>query len=245
MQQMCYRTPENMRKEYDNVKAWLDKAMDIPPEEMAAFFDKRADAYDQVMLGHSGEDYDLIIQYMPKNAQSLLDLGCGSGVQLRDVFQQYPDIHVVGIDKCRALMDQCREKYQDRNLQLIEADYFQYPFEMNRYDVVLSTNSLHHFKFDKKVHIYQKIYQALRSAGTFLESDYMAQDDAFQQLNMDYHDRRRAKYNIPDDVFVHIDIPLTVSRQIQLLTLAGFDRVEVLNKPFATESNSVLIRATK
>lgn len=142
------------------------------------------------------------------------------------------------------MLDELYRRYNDKDIELIEADYFKYPFEEKQYDVVLSTLSLHHFKFEKKKEIYKKIYEATASGGTYFEYDYMAQDEAYEKLNLDFYDKRRAVYNVPDDVFVHIDLPLTINHQIELLEHAGFKNIEILNRPFEG-NNLVFIKAVK
>jgi len=239
-----YRSDEDKIKVYTAVKDWLDTMADVPPEEMAEFFEKRSDIYDEMRMDKFWNDYKIIPDFLPSHFDTMLSIGCGSGFEFTAIYEKYPDIKVTGIDKCTAMLDIFAQKFTDKAIILIEADYFEYPFEQNQYDVVLSVQSLHHFEYEKKKEIYNKIYAATMNNGFYYELDYMAQDEAFEKLNLEYYRNSRKKYNIPDDVFVHIDIPLTVEHQIELLKYAGFKEVEVLNKPFF-ESNSVYLKATK
>ena len=239
-----YRSKEDMIKEYNEVKEWLDSMMDVPPEEIAEFFEKRSDIYDKSRIDKFQEDYEQIPNLLPEHFKTMLNIGCGSGYELSAIFSAYPHIEVTGIDKCRAMLDMFRNRFPEKHIQLLEADYFQYPFEKAQYDVVISVQSLHHFEYEKKKKIYKKIYLATKENGYYYEFDYMAQDDEYEQMNLDYYRKRRQKYNIPDDMFVHIDIPLTVEHQIELLKYAGFHTVEVLNKPFL-KGNTVFLKAHK
>ncbi|QOR35163.1 class I SAM-dependent methyltransferase [Clostridium sp. 'deep sea'] len=242
--QLNYRNKDNMIKEYTETKEWLDKAIDQPVEEIRTFFNKRSDGYDKLRMDEFWDDYKIIPNYLPNKFNTMLNIGCGSGFEFNFIFNKYPNINVTGIDISNAMLDKFRQKFIDKNIELINADYFKYPFEKNQYDVVLSVQTLHHFKYDKKKEIYGKIYHATKDNGFYYELDYMAQDEEYEKICLEYSEKRRKKYNIPDDVFVHIDIPLTIKHQIELLSYVGFTRVEVLNKPFLN-SNTVFLKASK
>lgn len=241
---MHYRSKEAMKKEYDETKAWLVESVKIPVEEIADFFKARVDDYEEVHNRHWPGIYRTMPYYFPEHFDTLLDIGCGSGLECDVIFKEYPDIKFTGIDICGAMLDELYRRHNDKDIKLIEADYFKYAFEKKEYDVVLSTLSLHHFKFDKKKEIYKKIYKATANGGTYFEYDYMAQDEAYEKLNLDFYDKRRATFNVPDDVFVHIDLPLTINHQIELLEYAGFKNIEILNRPFEV-NNLVFIKAIK
>ena len=239
-----YRSKEDRIKEYNSVKDWLDTMTDVPPEEIADFFDKRSDMYDEMRMDKFWHEYKSIPDFLPPHFDAMLNIGCGSGFEFNAIFKKYPNIKVTGIDKCKAMLKIFEQNFPDKDINLIEADYFKYPFEQNQYDVVLSVQSLHHFEYEKKKEIYRKIYMATKEHGFYYELDYMAQDEAFERLNLEYYAKKRRKFNIPDDVFVHIDIPLTLEHQIELLKYGGFKKIEVLGKPFS-KSNTVFLKASK
>lgn len=49
-----------------------------------------------------------------------------------------------------------------------------------------------------------------------------------EALCLKAYEYRRKQYNIPEDMLIHIDIPLTLEHQKELLKNAGFTTVEVL-----------------
>ena len=113
------------------------------------------------------------------------------------IYKKYPNIKAVGIDKCKAMLDlfKKREIYEKKDIELIEADYFEYPFEKSQYYVVITVESLHNFKYEKKREIYAKIYNATKENGFYYELDYMAQDESYEELNLEYYEKRRKKYS--------------------------------------------------
>ncbi|MCK5130105.1 MAG: class I SAM-dependent methyltransferase [Clostridiales bacterium] len=243
--QLSYRTKEQLIEDFAEQTGWLDSSLDIPTEEIGEFFSKRTEGYDKVMMDY-WEDYKTIPDFLPTQFETMLNLGCGCGFEFEVISKKYPDIQVVGIDKSKAMLDAFRQRpfFNKDNFKLIEADYFEYPFEKNQYDVVMSAESLHHYKFEKKKEIYKKIYDATKQDGYYYELDFMSVNNDFEKLNLDYYEKRREKYNVPEDVFVHIDIPLSLEHQIELLKYAGFKKIELLNKPFL-KSYTVFLKASK
>ena len=118
---------------------------------------------------------------------------------------------------------------------------FKYPFEESKYDAAMSFETLHHFKYEKKQQIYNKLYQTIKGGGYYLECDYIACCDEEEELCLESYDYKRKKNNVPEDVFIHIDIPLTLEHQIDLMKTAGFKAVNALYQNCGT----VIIRAEK
>jgi tRNA (cmo5U34)-methyltransferase len=81
----------------------------MPFEEMAAFFDARVDGYEAHMMRNvSGSDrfYLETVRALPlKPGMRLLDLGCGTGLELDALFPLCPDARVTGIDLSRGMLD--------------------------------------------------------------------------------------------------------------------------------------------
>ncbi len=59
--------------------------------------------------------------------------------------------------------------------------------------------------------------------------------------NVHLNNWARKENHIPDDVFVHIDIPLTLEHQIQLMKNAGFKNVHILYE----NKSTMIIKAEK
>ena len=106
-------------------------------EEMQSFFTNRVDGYDEHMIScveGCKEAYQKIAQFVPDDAKQLLDLGCGTGLELEEIFRMYPEMEVTGIDLTEAMLAQLKKKYAHRKLNLINGDYFKEEFGVNHYD---------------------------------------------------------------------------------------------------------------
>jgi tRNA (cmo5U34)-methyltransferase len=204
---------------------------------MADFFAKRINEYDQNHLSHWGDEYDHIADFFENNLGSLLDIGCGTGLELESIFRRFPQVKVTGIDLSESMLNRLREKYSDKAVEIIQADYFKYPFEEDKYDAALSFETLHHFKYEKKQLIYDKLYKAIKNGGYYIECDYIACCEEEEALCLEACEYRRKKNHIAEETFIHMDIPLTLEHQIELIKRAGFYTVDV---PYQRDGTVIL-----
>ena len=91
---------ENTENYMRELKAWLNETENAPLEEMDAFFAQRVGTYEEHMLSHWSEDYVRLAASLPSDTERILDLGCGTGLELDEIYRFFPDMQVVGIDLC-------------------------------------------------------------------------------------------------------------------------------------------------
>lgn len=125
MLQTKRRTPEETAAYLAELRTFLKESRDDPTEGMADFFVKRLDGYEDVHLGHWGGEYAHISDYFDEDLKELLDIGCGTGLELASMYRRFPALRVTGIDLSKDMLSKLAEKYQDRAIELITADYFQ------------------------------------------------------------------------------------------------------------------------
>jgi len=212
----------------------------MPLEDMASFFNSRVDSYEEHMMREDNPIYVEVAQLIPKNpGLKLLDLGCGTGLELDEIFKVNPKVHVTGIDLTENMLQRLRQKHKSRHnqLNLIKADYLKYNFGQNIFDIALSVQTLHHFTREVKIVLYKKIYVCLKQTGFYIESDYFAPDQAFEDFHFTENKRLRAEQGITTGHY-HYDIPYTVENQIGMLKKAGFRSVETLHR---REKGAILV----
>ena len=210
-------------------------------EKMDSFFEIRVEEYDEHMLCEvegCKEGYIKMAQLIPDGTQSLLDLGCGTGLELDEIFKIHPLIHVTGIDLTEAMLCKLKQKHPDKNLKLICDDYFKEDFGKESFDCAISFQSLHHFTQEKKIGLYEKIHSALKEKGVYIECDYMVLTQQEEDLYFSENERKRKEQGISDDIFCHYDTPCTIENQIKLLKKAGFKTVKQV---FRIENTTMLI----
>ncbi len=214
---------EDIPRYMEELKAWLREVRDLPLEEMSAFFRARLGEYEDHMALWK-EAYARLAELIPAEAQTLLDLGCGTGLELDALFARRQDVAATGIDLCPEMLERLREKHPQ--VRTICGDYFRTDLGEELYDCAISVESLHHFKPEKKQGLYETVHRALKHGGVFFLVDYLACCEEEERLLMDFCWEKRKRQGIPEDKFIHFDTPLTVGHETQLLVSAGFSAVE-------------------
>lgn len=207
-------------------------------EKMDVFFENRLTGYDEHMLTTiKGADafYAYTARWLPtKPGSRVLDLGCGTGLELEPYFPLNPLADITGIDLSDAMLHALAEKFPDKALTLIHGSYFDVSFEQESYHAAVSVESLHHFTAEQKLALYRKLAAALKPDGYFILTDYFAESEAQETAYFDTLQKLKQEQNITDDAFYHYDTPLTVEHEIQLLRKAGFSDVRILKSWDAT-----------
>jgi tRNA (cmo5U34)-methyltransferase len=198
-------------------------------EKMDACFEARLVGYDDHMLTEiegAAEFYPATAALLPEaSGAKVLDLGCGTGLELQFYFDENPTAKVTGIDLSAAMLGALKEKFPGRELQLVQGSYFEVALG-DGYDAAVSVESLHHFTQEQKTGLYAKLHAALKDGGYFVLTDYFAPDDAYEQFYFNELHRLKHEQGIADNAFYHYDTPLTVAHETQALLDAGFSRVE-------------------
>ena len=195
-------------------------------EKMAEFFENRLNGYDEhMMTGIEAADefYPFTASLLPTAKGSrVLDLGCGTGLELEKYFPLCPSARVTGIDLSEAMLNALKKKFTDKDITLIVGSYFDVPLGENVFDAAVSVESLHHFTKDEKIPLYKKLHTALRANGYLILTDYFAASDDEEQTHRNNLNALKAEQGIRDDEFYHYDTPLTVQHETEALLEAGF-----------------------
>ena len=214
-------------------------------EKMSDFFEARLDGYDEHMMTaieSADEFYPFTAKQLPTFPDShVLDLGCGTGLELAEYYKLCPSAKVTGIDLSGGMLAELSRKFADKDLQLIHGSYFDVPLGENAFDAAVSVESLHHFTKAEKLPLYARLRAALKENGYFILTDYFALSDDEERMHRQTLNALKAEQGIADNEFYHYDTPLTVQHETEALIEAGFALVEVLNHWGATYT----IRATK
>lgn len=194
-------------------------------EKMDDFFTARVEGYDEHMIANvegCREAYPKVAKLVPHGVQTLLDLGCGTGLELDHIFRLYPQIVVTGIDLTQAMLDKLRKKHPDKALHLICGDYFTVDFGKECFDCAVSFETMHHFSKESKTKLYRRVCDALKEGGVYIECDYMVETQAEEDLWFSENARFRREAGIPHDVYCHYDTPCTIENQLFMFREAGF-----------------------
>ena len=207
-------------------------------ERMDTFFENRLDGYDEHMLRDiegAREFYPFTAKLLPmQEGAAVLDLGCGTGLELGFFFEKNPLAKVTGVDLSQGMLDALKAKFADKDLQLICGSYFEEELGDGIFDAAVSVESLHHFTKEEKQLLYTKLCNALKPGGHFILTDYFAPDEDVEAFFQRELLRLKKEQGISDKEFYHYDTPLTVQHETEALLDGGFSKVEVLKNWGAT-----------
>lgn len=207
-------------------------------EEMASFFENRLMGYDEHMLTTiegAAEFYKFTAVQLPSIEHcAILDLGCGTGLELEEYLVMNPSASIMGIDLSSGMLSALKNKFPDRTLDLICGSYFDIPFGSNRFEAAVSVESLHHFAAEQKLFLYKKLFDSLKSDGYFVLTDYFAESEALEREYFENLRQLKSEQGITDSGFYHYDTPLTIDHEREVLKSAGFSQCEILKNWGAT-----------
>ncbi len=214
-------------------------------EKMNEFFNRRVIGYEEHQLttiDGAQEFYRYTASCLPvQDHAQVLDLGCGTGLELGFYFESNPTAQVTGIDLAEDMLEVLKQKFPEKSLTAICGSYFDIPFGEKCYDAVVSVESLHHFTKEEKIFLYQKAYQALKPGGYMILTDYFAQTEEQEYFYRQGLARLKSEQGISDNEFYHYDTPLTKAHEIEAFRESGFPAVELL----AEWSATAVIKAVK
>ncbi|MBQ8488293.1 MAG: class I SAM-dependent methyltransferase [Pseudobutyrivibrio sp.] len=138
-------------------------------------FTKAADVYES---NHSGiyeickEDYPYISSELEKeDYNELLDCGCGTGPMISLLYEKDSTKHYTGLDITPRMIEVGKSKNL-KGVDWIVGDCENLPFEENTFDVVICSNSFHHYPNPQK--FFDSVHKVLRPGGRLILQDYTA-----------------------------------------------------------------------
>jgi len=117
---------------------------------------------------------------------SLLDIGCGPGFLLFEIYKRNKEVQLTGIDISKSMIKKARkraEKLGYKNVGFFVNKPHKIPFEDNIFSHAVSTFSFH--LWSEPVLMLNEIYRVLKSNGEFVIYDFNG-DDKYEEENIRY-----------------------------------------------------------
>ena len=187
-------------------------------EKNKIFFDNKIDEYDKTHEAFMKTKNELT-KNLDDNVNNILDLGAGTGLELIELYKKHPAVKVTAIDISTKMLERLKERDFSSNVKTICGNFFTVDFG-NNYDAVISTSALHHFLMKDKLILYKKIYDSLKNGGVFLNSDKIVNTNQEEIDAINY-------YNEFIETKPHIDTPLSIEHEIEILEKANFKDITV------------------
>lgn len=113
----------------------MSEELNFNLEEMSEFFNKRAQTYNEHMfetIEKFEEYYDELSTPTGESIEKIkvLDIGCGTGLELEGIFKRNPNAEIDVIDMSEEMLDVLKEKYKDRlcKIDIIKGSYLTIPY---------------------------------------------------------------------------------------------------------------------
>lgn len=136
------------------------KAADIYETDHAGIYEMCKDDYPYIEAELSHIEY-----------QDLLDCGCGTGPMISLLHEKDSSRHYVGLDITPRMIEVAKSKNL-KGTEWIVGDCENLPFDDESFDVVICTNSFHHYPNPQK--FFNSVKRVLRSDGMLILQDYTA-----------------------------------------------------------------------
>jgi tRNA (cmo5U34)-methyltransferase len=210
-------------------------------------FDESVDYYDEwvkIALPCYDEIFSIakeLIPFAPDARIDVLDLGAGTGLFSMHVLQKYPNAAFVLYDVASKMLDVARERFRESTSQFqYIVDDYRYFQSSKRFDLVVSSLSIHHLTDSDKKDLFKRVYTVLSNEGVFINVDQIRGPTPFlQELYWTkwlekVREKEAAEEKISESIQrrATYDKDTLLTEQLQWLRDAGFANVDCIYKNY-------------
>lgn len=213
----------------------------IETNKIAERFNLVAEKYDsqrRLFIPSLDDYYGTSISFLAKTVNSVasvLDLGAGTGLLTKYLYQQFPESNYTLVDISDQMLNVARKRFSGlTNFTFSICDYSKKMPE-GKFDLIASALSIHHLENDTKATLYSNIFNCLPMDGCFINLDQFnaSSDHLNEQYNSWWYDfivrsgiteKERASWLARRE----LDKENTIGQTKNMLTQAGFKIVECI-----------------
>ena len=210
-------------------------------KKVKSAFDKAAESYDKnrtKIIPLMEIFYNTAVELTNKfENPRILDLGAGTGLLTQLLYEKHPESEFTLIDLSEEMLNVAKERFSDLiNFQYILGDYLATDFN-GKYDIIISSLSIHHLTSKEKQTLYKKIYEHLNPKGVFINADkVLGNTDKTEEMYISRENEFLENQDItPEERNIvyerrKLDIPSTLEDNLKWFKDIGFINCDVFFK---------------
>jgi len=126
-------------------------------------------------IPHRTEGEAVLLEFIPKQARRILDLGTGDGRLLALLRIDRRDAQGVGLDFSPTMLTAARNRFRgDDKVQVLEHNLDKPLPDLGHFDVIVSSFAIHHCADARKQALYSEIHAVLAPGGCFYNLEHVA-----------------------------------------------------------------------
>ena len=126
-------------------------------------------------IAHRPEGESTLIEFIPKEARRVLDLGTGDGRLLALVKNVSPEAESVALDFSPAMLEAVRRRFAaDPSVTIVDHNLDQPLPHLGKFDAAISSFAIHHLVHARKRVLYSEIHSLLNHGGVFCNLEHVA-----------------------------------------------------------------------
>jgi len=176
-----------------------------------------------------------LLKYHKNDFKNVVDLGAGTGLLTKEVYELYPNAHYVLIDIANDMLKIAEERFKGLdNFEFMEYNYVE-DIPVKNCDLMCSALSIHHLENSDKENLYKNIYEKLSEDGCFINLDqFIGETETINNLyNTWWNDYINRSGITPEAKAAGVerrklDKENTIPETIKLLKNSGFRTVECI-----------------
>lgn len=170
---------------------------------------------------HRTEGEAVLLEFVPRTARRILDLGTGDGRLLALLRIDRPNTEAFALDFSPTMLEAAREKFRDdQKTQVIEHNLDDPLPDLGLFDAIVSSFAIHHCADERKRALYLEIFQALEPGGVFCNLEHVAPGSA------ELHARFLDAFGLTEADEDPSNKLAEVNLQLQWLRTIGFENVD-------------------
>lgn len=199
---------------------------------------KDYDKYRKQAIPLMDEYYNTVVELTENFTNpKILDLGAGTGILTNLLYKIHPDSEFTLLDFSDEMLKIAKNKFSSHaNFKYTKANYLTHDF-MEKYDIVVSSLSIHHLEDYQKKVLYSKVYDILNNGGIFINADeVLGSTQKIEQIYKNKENSHLQSQAMPKkekDILLErrkLDKPATMLDNIKWFEEIGYKNVDVFFK---------------